>query len=107
MPTELPSSDMPGMQRETRQQSTDKHQTNPASLLSSKEDVSLGEPSKADHATNLRNKRLFFNLGGLGNLAMMASPVTSYVIVPTTILKTVTLGDTASVLCIPSGYAQC
>jgi hypothetical protein len=102
-PTALPSSYVVTA-RETHEQ------TELDSLLSSKEEVPLDDVSKANSETKLRDKRLFFNLGGLGglgNLAMMASPVTSYVFVPTTILKTVNLGISTGLLCLPAGYAQC
>jgi hypothetical protein len=103
-PTDLP---LPGIKREAlQQQITDKQTNLDASLLhSSKEEVPFGDASKADHLTNFRGKRLFFNLAN--NLPMMASPVTSYVFVPTTILKTVNLGGKASIICLPAGYAKC
>jgi hypothetical protein len=104
-PTALP---LPGMKREAHQhQLTVKETDQNAGLLSSKDEVLSGDTSKTDLTTNLREKRLFFNLAN--NLAIMASPaVTSYVFVPTTILKTVSLGAGASsVLCLPAGYAKC
>jgi hypothetical protein len=103
-PTDLP---LPGIKREAlQQQPTDKQTNLDASLLHSSKEVLFGDASKADHVTNFRGKRLFFNLAN--NLAMMASPVTSFVFVPTTILKTVNLAAApSSVICLPAGYAKC
>jgi hypothetical protein len=104
LPTALSSSNI-GKVKEMEEQYID---TIPGSLLSSKEETPLGddEISKSEK-TNIR-KRLFFNLFSSNPyFALVASPATSYVFVPTTILKTVSLGGLASVLCLPVSYTRC